>query len=84
MDTRNDRVVHLHMAATLDAAPKASDERQESATVVAYKAGLNFGRQLEWRSARAWWFASGMAFGTALGAVLAAACWTLWRIPAVL
>lgn len=88
MKDRNERVVHLHLAAQAEARAAAQQQARqqlsESATVLAYRAGLDFGRKLEWQAARNWWFTVGLCFGTAAGAAAAAACWALLGIQPVL
>lgn len=88
MKDRNERVVHLHLAAQAEARRAADQQvrRQlaESDTVLAYRAGLDFGRQMEWQAARSWWLTVGLCFGTAAGAAAVALCWVLLRIPPVL
>lgn len=88
MKDRNDRVVHLHLAAQAEARAAAQQQvRQqlaESDTVMAYRAGLDFGRQMEWLEARSWWLTVGLCFGTAAGATAVAVAWVLLGIPPVL
>lgn len=88
MRDRNERVVQLHLATQAAARAAAAQQVREqlaaSDSVLAYRAGLDFGRKLEWSAARGWWFTAGACFGTAAGALAAAVAWALWGVPPVL